>query len=139
MGLAMKEINILLGHWTCERGGRAEVRQTKKAGRHFYTRCDCCGLIQGTGSKRQQDIYDNAEFIPGVIVVRPSSVNEKSAKVVDEQPKKEPEKIGAPVQDFDPTLKTDEPEKEPAAKKGLSVFVPGLVFVVAAGLGVWIS
>lgn len=135
----MTEKNILLGHWTCERGGRAEVRQTKKAGRHFYTHCECCGLNQGTGAKRQQEIYDGAEFIAGVTVVRPSSVNEKAARVVDDQPKKEPEKIGAPVRDFDPTLKADEPEVEPASSKGFSAFIPGLIFVVAAGVGIWMG
>ena len=72
-----KEPNQVIGYWTCQEGGKAEVFQTKKRGRHFYTRCTCCGFQQGTGANRQQKIYDEAEFLSGVTVVKPSNVNDR--------------------------------------------------------------
>lgn len=64
----------LLGYITCPEGEKAEVRQTSKRGAHFYTRCTCCGLMQGTGDKVQQKIWDNAEWLPGAVFSRPSRV-----------------------------------------------------------------
>jgi hypothetical protein len=126
------EINQLLGHWTCERGGRAEVRQTKKQGKHFYTRCECCGLNQGTGKVRQQAIYDNTEFVAGITVTRPSGVEEKSLSVVADQPEKAPENSPG---DFDPNEPVDSEETEQPAKK--SWLVPLVIFAAAVGAGLW--
>lgn len=80
----------LLGHITCPMGGKAEVRQTSKRGAHFYTRCDCCGLMQGTGDKVQQKIWDNAEWLTGAVYVRPSRVVDGGRVPVNE-PEQEPE------------------------------------------------
>lgn len=123
--------NEIIGYWTCPEGGKAEVTQTKKRGRHFNTRCDCCGFNQGTGAPRQQKIWDQAEFLPGVTVVRPSNVTETQAKPPVNEP--EPETVPATVEqpalteldDYDPDELSDpepEPETEqapPAAGSGL--------------------
>lgn len=133
--------NPLLGHWKCERGGNAEVFQTKKRGSHFYTRCDCCGLNQGTGAGRQQDIYDKAVFLAGVTVAKPSNVGDAPGEKVIEH---EPAKLESGTQgdsDFDPKeIPADEPVKKPEDKKsGFARFVPGVVLLAAAGVGLWMS
>lgn len=137
--------NELLGHVTCPQGGRAEVRQTKKAGRHFYTSCECCGLNQGAGQARQQHIYDNAEFLQGVTVVRPSNVTETAKPVNDPEPVKpaeasEPESKGQlePVGDFDPAATEPESNNAPASR-GLVRFLPGVILLAAAGVGAWMA
>lgn len=134
--------NPLLGYWTCPRGARAEVYQTKKKGRHFYTRCLCCGLGQGTGEKLQQDIWDHAEFIDKSVVVRPSNVaidalpvNEEVKKVEHEKPAPKPEPVG----DFDPSAEPVKPVQAVPEKSGFVRFVPGLVLLVAVGVGAWLN
>lgn len=136
--------NILLGHVKCSQGGRAEVRQTSKRGRHFYTRCDCCGLNQGTGAARQQHIYDNAEFIAGVTIVKPSNVDETSDAVGDskrieavQESEREPAPKREAVGDFDPTASESEPEK--SEPRGLVRFLPGVILLAAAGVGAWMA
>lgn len=130
--------NPLLGHWTCERGGRAEVRQTVKKGRHFYTNCDCCGMNQGTGVRRQQEIWDKAEFIDKTVVVRPSNVAIDVAAVNEPVVEKVESVKPGPAEDFNP--KTEPVEQLPAEQKqGFVKFVPGLVLLVAAGVGAWLS
>lgn len=129
--------NQLLGHWTCERGGNAEVYQTKKRGSHFYTRCECCGLNQGTGAGRQQDIYDKAVFLPGLTVVKPSNVGESKAKVIEAGPVVDREKLPPPG-DFDPTVVDPNEVQEPVKKAG-GVLLPLSIFVAALGAGIWIS
>lgn len=133
----MSSDNALLGYWTCERGGRAEVRQTKKQGRHFYTKCDCCGLNQGTGAKRQQEIWDSAEFVDKSVVARPLNVVIDAVAVNEPAPKVEAPKVD-PVGDFNPTA---EPVVSPPSeqKNGFVKFVPGLVLLAAAGVGAWLS
>lgn len=138
--------NVLLGYITCPKGSRAEVRQTIKKGRHFYTNCgkECCGLVQGTGAVIQQDIYDNAEFLPGVTIVKPANVVEKSEPVgepkrIEAAPESEPEAKPKrePQSDFDPV--ESEVEAVPSEPRGLVRFVPGIVLLVAAGVGVWMG
>lgn len=138
--------NPQLGYWTCERGGKADVYQTLKKGRHFYTKCSCCGLNQGTGTARQQAIFDEAEFFQEVTIARPSGVVDKAdpgavvndPPKVEHKPKQKPEPKAAP--DFDPTLPVDEPVQvidEP--KKGFARFLPGVILLVAAGVGAWMG
>lgn len=128
--------NQLLGHWKCERGGNAEVFQTKKRGSHFYTRCDCCGLNQGTGAGRQQDIYDNAVFLSGVTVVKPSNVSDTPGQKVIEH---EPVRVEPVTRDFDPAIDIqDEPVEEPEKKTG-GVLLPLSIFFAAVGAGLWLS
>lgn len=68
--------NEKLGTWTCSNGGEAGVFQTKKNGRHFYTRCECCGLQQGTGKTRQQRIWNEAQWlVPVDQIAKPSNVD----------------------------------------------------------------
>lgn len=130
------ERNEVLGHWTCEQGGRAEVMQTKKRGRHFYTRCDCCGLNQGTGQKRQQRIFDEAEFSDRAALVIPSNVEVGNVIPDKSEPVPKPEPA-----DFDPT--EPEPESEPSGVTsgavGFKKFIPGAVLLLAAGVGVWMN
>lgn len=137
--------NELLGHVVCSQGGRAEVRQTKKAGRHFYTSCECCGLNQGTGQTRQQHIYDKAEFLPGVTVVRPSNVVETAKPVGEPEPEKppvsgepEPKPKAEPVSDFNPYESEQVSEPSPASR-GVVRFLPGVILLAAAGVGVWMG
>lgn len=133
----MKSANPKIGVWKCERGGVAEVFQTVKRGRHFYTKCDCCGLNQGTGVGRQQQIFDEAEFFDRAAIVIPSGVTAGGAKVIESSPV-EPEKI---ADDFDPSRPVPEEEKSAPVEQGGGIkrFIPGLVFLTAAGVGLWMS
>jgi hypothetical protein len=136
--------NQKIGTWKCERSGVADVFQTVKRGRHFYTRCDCCGLNQGTGSARQQQIFNEAQFIDKSAVVIPSGVS-MAAKVIEHEPvKPEPAKLEDKRPgnaDFNPKeMPADEPVKAPADKKpGFMRFLPGVILLAAAGVGVWMS
>ena len=126
-------------------GGVADVYQTKKRGRHFYTRCDCCGLNQGTGSGRQQKIFDEATFT-AVDFVTPSNVDANKA-VVSEQP--EPmKKTQIPNQsasdDFNPNEQiSEEPSQEvtqaPSERKGLKIGLALLAMGASVGAGIWMS
>lgn len=120
----------------------AAVRQTKKKGNHFYTQCDCCGLNQGTGAVRQQAIYDKAEFTPGVTFARPSNVVEKSKQVSEASvaPALEAKAQSEPEPDFNPNEPEPVSEPEPKSSGGLSAkLIAGAVFVVAAGVGLWMT
>lgn len=137
--MKIKPVNDIIGSWVCAYGGAAEVYQTKKQGRHFYTRCDCCGLNQGTGKSRQQSIWDSAKFIDKTSIAVPSGV-EVGGFI-------EAEKVGAPSEekgepgpaaDFDPA----EIQSEPAAVKAegvLSKLAPFLVVALAIGAGAWMN
>ncbi|HCS65472.1 MAG TPA: hypothetical protein DIW64_16185 [Cellvibrio sp.] len=127
----MKEQNPILGHWTCPQGGKAEVYQTKKAGRHFYTRCACCGLMQGTGAALQQSIFDNAEFIAGISVVAPSNVVMDRSRVVEGE-------IAKPALDFDPSEPVQGEEVEAAPEKSkFNYLVPLGAFLAAGAAALW--
>lgn len=137
--------NPKLGTVRCPAGGVADVYQTRKRGRHFYTRCECCGLMQGTGQKRQQYIWDNAEFLPGVTVHKPANVEDAG--------KGEPEQTGgeqtggklaysAPEPDFDPAEEPEEPgqEGENENKRPIRTGLAALgVTLLAVGAGLWMS
>lgn len=152
-GCIVSSKNELLGHWTCERGGKAEVRQTIKKGRHFYTQCECCGLQQGTGQARQQQIWDEGDFIPGKAFVKPANVTDKPERApVNEpaiehkpsEPESEPasEPESEPVSDFDPNQSEPETDTE-AAPVGRTVnkgaLLSGAALLVAAGVGAWLN
>lgn len=136
--------NPKLGTVPCPAGGVADVYQTRKRGRHFYTRCTCCGLLQGTGQKRQQQIWDSAEFLPGVTVHKPANVEdggqgEPEPTVAPEAP----QPAAAPAGDFDPAADTEPEteEQEPEAsgggiRKGLAAVG---VTLLAVGAGLWMS
>lgn len=129
----MREQNPLLGHWQCPEGGRAEVYQTKKAGRHFYTRCACCGLMQGTGAALQQRIFDQAVFLPAVAVVAPSNVVMDKSRVVEVEPV-----VTKPALDFDPSEPVPDERVEAATEKPRFDFlVPLGAFLVAGAAALW--
>jgi hypothetical protein len=135
--------NPILGYWKCERGGRAEVRQTKKKGRHLYTQCQCCGLNQGTGDARQQQIWDEMETLPEATIVRPSNVQETKPYLSEDgatEPKKPSEPEPKAPSDFDPAEPEPESEPEPTAS-GFSgtKLVAGLALILAAGAGAWMG
>ncbi len=137
----MSDKNQKIGTWTCEQGGDAEVFQTVKRGRHFYTRCECCGLNQGTGVKRQQRIFDEAKFLDKSAVFIPSGVSASGGVVIEQEPVK---KSGAPVLDFDPNEKAPEEivqsaPVQPADKPGFARFLPGVILLAAAGVGLWMN
>lgn len=126
----------------------AEVYQTKKRGNHFYTKCDCCGLNQGTGASRQQEIWDKATITPGLTIVKPSNVTEKSEPVTEKpaleaaKPSEpEPKKASEAKADFDPSEpeKPSEPEPERAGSSLNGKLIAGAVFIIAAGLGAWMT
>lgn len=134
----MKPANPKIGVWTCEQGGTAEVFQTVKRGRHFYTKCECCGLNQGTGAGRQQRIFNEAKFIDRAAIAIPSGVTVGGGNVID-QPAKGQERIAL---DFDPTepAPQSEAESEPTkAGAGFKRFLPGVLFIAAAGVGLWMN
>ena len=127
--------NPIVGYWKCERGGRASVTQTRKRGRHFNTSCDCCGFVQGTGKARQQDIWDNAEFEPGLTVACPSNVSSDKAK---SKPKPEPKE----ATDFNPneSESTEEStELVEAETSGRGKLVAGALLLLSAGVGLWLG
>lgn len=152
--------NEVIGHWTCSLGGRAEVTQTKKAGRHFNTRCDCCGFSQATGAKRQQLIWDQAQFIAGKTVAKPSNVSDskQSEPVVTQpeseqetnaeqeyKPKSEPEpEQEATLGDYVPLSKREEVTEEVTEQvpEGSGVggkLMAGAAFCLALGVGIWMN
>lgn len=133
----MRAVNQKIGVWTCERGGVADVFQTVKRGRHFYTKCECCGLNQGTGAGRQQQIYDEAQFIDSAAIVIPSGVVAGGAKVIEQKP--EPEKIED--EDFDPSepVQGETKQKAVASGGGFRRFLPGVILLAAAGVGAWMA
>ncbi|WP_406827723.1 hypothetical protein [Microbulbifer sp. ARAS458-1] len=151
--------NPKLGTVTCPAGGVADVYQTRKRGRHFYTRCACCGLLQGTGPKRQQEIWDTAEFLQGVTVHKPANVDDSAKGEPIERSQGQDSQgqdsqgsdetggktaIGAAVSgDFDPKIDAaadgEEQEKEAPAggvRKGLAAVG---VTLLAVGAGLWMS
>jgi hypothetical protein len=146
-GRTVSEPNPVIGSWQCSEGGSAEVKQTKKRGRHFYTQCECCGLQQGTGAALQQRIWDEAEFLPGVAVVRPSNVLEKG-NTVSETGASEPAKATEPASepepkapgDFDPNEPEpiSEPEPTQSGFSGAKI-IAGLALLAAAGVGAWMG
>ncbi len=133
----MKTQNQKIGTWECERGGAADVFQTVKRGRHFYTKCECCGLNQGTGAGRQQQIFDEAQFIDKTAVVIPSGVTAGGARVIESAP--EPKKIES-VSDFDPAQPLEsEPKAVATSDRSMVRMMPGVLFLLAAGVGLWMS
>ncbi len=76
----------VVAYWRCDEGARAEVTQTRRAGGHLNTRCDCCGYSQATGAKRQQKIWDEMELVPGAQVTRPTNVVDKPNSTVEAAP-----------------------------------------------------
>jgi hypothetical protein len=137
----VNEKNQKIASWVCERGGQADVYQTVKRGRHFYTRCDCCGLNQGTGSARQQQIFDEAVFIDKGTIVVPSGVSVSGAKVVDLDAVKkiEGEGLGRGAGDFDPSEAVDSVEPAPEKPRSALRFFPVVVLLAAAGAGLWMN
>jgi|GEM_PF-3541057 len=134
-GGGKKSPNPVVGYWECGRGGRAAVTQTRRSGRHFNTQCDCCGFIQGTGKARQQDIWDNAEFLPAVTVRCPSNVTA-------DKPKAEPKPKIEESTDFNPS--ESEPTEESTeltevTNGGNGKLVAGALLLLSAGVGLWLG
>jgi hypothetical protein len=138
----VNEKNQKIASWVCERGGQADVYQTVKRGRHFYTRCDCCGLNQGTGAARQQQIFDEAVFLDRSAVAVPSGVSAAGAKVVEQEPVKKPaaESVNpGPGADFDPSAIVESGEQEQEKPRSALRFLPAVALLVAAGAGLWMN
>lgn len=139
--MRQKPTNEKLGTWKCGGGGVADIFQTIKAGNHFYTRCDCCGLNQGTGAARQQRIFDEGEFIDKSAIKIPSGVS-VGACVGDEPLAIEQQKTeqAQPVGDWSPSEMQEqdvEPVKEQAGT--LSKIAPLFIVLLAVGAGVWMN
>ncbi|MGH1374589.1 MAG: hypothetical protein ACRBBW_21310 [Cellvibrionaceae bacterium] len=147
----MAEKLPIAGYWKCDEGGRAEVTQTRRAGSHFNTRCDCCGYSQATGAKRQQRIWDEADWLEGVVVKRPSNVTEKSAveptvetaqavteatEPATESATEKPAETQPDSGDFVPPDETESTEqateKQPSKGGRLAMLGAGLTFIVTA-------
>lgn len=138
----MKVLNELLGYWVCPEGARAEVYQTKKQGRHFYTRCDCCGLNQGTGKTRQQSIFDTAEFLNRDAVVIPSGVVVGAVVNDSEQPKTPANESEQQKTDFDPQqMKAEQAQSVQPEKSGgaFKAILPLAILGLAIGAGAWMN
>lgn len=135
--------NPKLGTVGCPAGGVADVYQTRKRGKHFYTRCECCGLLQGTGQKRQQFIWDNAEFLPGVTVHKPANVDDTGKGEAEPEAAQEPESAPEPASDFDPAAEPEPVNQELEQEQSGSGIKTGLaavgVTLLAVGAGLWMS
>lgn len=143
----------VIGHWTCEEGGQAEVTQTRRIGKFFNTRCDCCGFSQATGKARQQKIYNTAVWVSGAVVDLPKGIVEKSASAPEPAPEQAPKPEPKPEQkppssgDFVPEPEPEpEPEQRPNAApissekppKQWGKLAAGLVFLgTAAAVSIW--
>lgn len=136
--MKLKPINEVLGTWTCSAGGEAQVFQTKKQGKHFYTRCDCCGLNQGTGKARQQSIWDNAKFIDKSSLAVPSCVDVGGFIEFEQPGRKEDTKQPEQSSDFDPSEMKTEQVQQPQ-KSTISKLAPFLVVAAAIGVGAWMG
>lgn len=137
--MKLKPINEKIGTWVCGAGGVAEVFQTKKPGRHFYTRCKCCGLNQGTGAARQQRIYDEAVFIDKSAIVIPSGVSVGASLDHEMVGHEETKPQSSPVDEVK-NWTPDELESEPVhveQKSVLAKLAPFLIVAAAVGVGIW--
>ena len=142
--MKIKPSNEKIGTWVCSNGGVADVYQTIKAGRHFYTRCNCCGLVQGTGKALQQRIYDNAKFIDKGAIAVPTGVD--IGAFLDAEVGREIEQPKAPVNDdkqqnaavdFDPNeIEQSEPVRGESGGI-LKKIAPFAVVAAAIGAGIW--
>lgn len=139
--MKQKPINEKIGVWPCRGGGLADVYQTKKQGKHFYTRCDCCGLNQGTGKALQQHIYDTARFIDKSSIAVPSGVDigafldaEVGQEIKQPETPVNKDKQQSEAVDFDPA---EIEESEPVRREGVGFFKKiAPFFVVAAAVAV---
>ncbi len=134
--------NPILGKIKCELGSYAEVRQTIKRGRHFYTDCECCGKNQGTKQKRQQKIWDEAEFLEGAVVVKPSNVTD-TVKPTQSEVVSEPEgQVQAESDDdFNPNADLETADEDAPASGSKIKKAAAAVGVVLLGVGggLWLS
>lgn len=156
--------NPVIGRWECPAGGdMAAVFQTKRRGRHFYTKCTCCGTNQGQEAKRQQRIWEEAQWLPDAVVVRPSNVKDNgqalAGQVEQSRQNQERDQRQAPDQERDQvpaeqgaarqwTLKdadsdpaadpADDPAEGPEAGSSKGALIAGAVLVAAAiGGAMW--
>lgn len=117
----------VIGRYTCPVGGeRGTIQQTNRKGKHFATRCTCCGFNQGTAAKWQQWLWNNAEWV--------GETPEPPINVTLGERVKEPEPESQA--DFDPETEMHETETEtkPKAKStGKKLAVAGLATVGIVG------
>ncbi len=135
--------NPKLGSIKCALGNQADVYQTTKRGSHFYTRCECCGLMQGTKAQIQQHIWDNTEWVEGVERRQPSNVNATQSEPVSELAPPPAKREPVVDDDFDPNAEPVGDEPEPEHGSGSSGLRKGLMalgaMVLGVGGGMWLS
>ncbi len=115
-----------LGHINCPTCGTegAEVRQSKRRGKHFYWQCPSCGLLQPTGAGIQERLWRETAWHAGAEPIRPANVAaELERSTPAEFDPEEPEPEAEP-----------EPTPPPTRARGLGVFLLG-----ALGLGVFLA
>ena len=133
-------MNEVLGSIPCDCGRNADVMQTKRAGKHLYSRCADCGLDQRTGAKVQTRLWLETEWRNGVKPPRPSNVSESATKPATETATEKPSSGGA-FEDFEPDTLAAEKATNEATKnkpKGrFGVVAGGLLIITALGAAIW--
>lgn len=132
--------NAVLGYMTCEAGGRASVhRAVRGKGRHFYTRCDCCGCDQRTGATFQTHVYNSTQWLGDKPIAPVNYLGEGAPKSEPVVQPTEPSSDAGLADDWQPK---EEPKKEavgqPKGRLALSLLVSlalgGLALIVGRGV-----
>lgn len=140
--------NPVLGHMSCTRRGcseRVDVHQAKRRGAQLYLRCPGCKRIDPTGTPAQQQIWDEAEWLPGAEVKRPAGVVDRQVTetVTEVKTERVTEKVTEPapvkqvVDDLDMSDLTEEnpAQQPPEAKHGGVLKLLGALMVVSGIVG----
>lgn len=140
---------VHVGHIGCLVCGRegAQVKQIQTRGNRLFLSCECNSCIRLDGPETQTKIWNEAKFLPGVAVKKPSNVIEQAAvegELVTEKPQQseaETNPVASQVEgndtdlaagddDFNPDHEPDEPEGQPEKKSGKK----GLIALGVMGL-----
>jgi hypothetical protein len=133
---------------SCTRRGCTEtvdIHQAKRRGAQLYLRCPKCKRIDPTGIPAQQQIWDEAEWLPGAEVKRPAGVVDRPATepVTEPATEKPTEQLTEVVtksgagNDLDLSDLTEEKTEQapPQAKRGGVLQFFGVLMVISGILG----
>jgi len=135
--------NPLLGHVECRECLKpAEVYQTKRSGRHFYTDGCACGRNDGTKAPRQQRIWDEAKFLDDSSVHRPSNVtDEPKGEIVTETVPDAPDTVDVDADQGggEPADEDDIDIGDAPRKRGKGLIALGVVLLSTVGGVLWMG
>lgn len=139
--MSKQSTNPLLGEVRCDDcGGVRYVYQSKRKGKHLYTRCGACGIDQRTGAAPQAKM---AQYVPvGTLATEPEPAQTAPEPAPDPTPATDTDGqdvffTGDPVT-IEPTPEPDsEPvpdQPEPKRGGGIGGLIFGLLLILAPAL-----